>query len=386
MHMESQSHLGTMIVAAAIAQGEVSASSGRDLLSAVIAGYEVGGRVGRAIVGEHFNESGHRPSGSFGPIASAAAVSRLLGLSEDQTSNALGMAASLGAGTNEFAAAGTMDLYFQNAFAARNGLVAAYLGRNNIQVAPQAIEGRAGMGRMLSGAAIDAQRIVARLNEDWEILNVYHKPAPACAYLQSAIQATQRLVKRRAVTAGEIERVTVHTFTLGKLCPGTDNPGPFRRIMDAQMSNQFVIAAVLLHGRVALEHIRDFQSPAIEQLAARIVVEIDERAVRSFPERKAGGIEVLFKNGERDREWVDDLAYPTPQFVDDKFDEYARAVLDRSSADRFRESVHSLEAVEDIRLLGTLLKTSKPRDAHRAGTRQSQDHAGGEKIGHGIAG
>lgn len=356
MHMESQSHFGTMVISAALAQAEALGSSGRDLLAAVIAGYEIGGRVGKCVVGDHFNQGGYRPSGTFGALASAAAVGKLLRLSADEMANALGMAANLGVGLNEWANAGTMDIYFQNAFAARNGLVAAHLAREGVRTAPEMIEGLAGFANAFAGGPVDVERVLADLGRGWEIFNVYHKPAPACAYLQSTIQATQRFVRRVKPSPDDVETVTVRTFPLGKTCPGVDNPGPFEEIIQAQMSNQFVVAAVLLDGELTLDHLLDCRAERIARLAPRIQVTIDDQATRVFPKQKAGGVRVTLKGGRVEEEWVQDLAYPTDEDVKRKFHTYARRVFADARTDRLYEVILGLESMKNAMALGALLR------------------------------
>lgn len=356
MHMHSQSHFGTMVVPAVLAQSEAMRASGRDLLTALITGYEIGGRIGKAIVGDHFNQGGYRPSGTFGALATAAAVGKLLALSSDEMTNALGMAANLGVGLNEWANAGTMELYFQNAFAARNGFVAAHLAREGVRTAPEMIEGPAGFANAFAGGPVDVERVLADLGREWEMFNVYHKPAPACAYLQSVIQAAQRLVRRTRMAADDIVSVTIRTFPLGKQCPGVDNPGPFEEIIQAQMSNQFVVAAVLLDGELTLDHLLDCGSKAIARLAPRIHVVVDEQATRVFPGKKAGGLRVTLEGGRVEEEWVEDLAYPTDDDVTRKFHTYARRVFAGARADRLYEAILGLESIEDATALGALLR------------------------------
>jgi len=357
MHMESQSHFGTMVIPAALAQVEATGGSGRDLLTAILAGYEVGGRIGKCVVGDHFNRSGYRPSGTFGALASAAATGKLLGLSADAMANALGMAANLGLGLNEWANAGTTEFYFQNAFAARNGLVAAHLAGKGLRTAPEAIEGPAGFGSAFAGGPVDVDRVLADLGRHWEIFNVYHKPAPACAYLQSVIQAAQRLRRRTSLPPDEIETVTVRTFPLGKTCPGVDNPGPFEEIIQAQMSTQFVVAAVLRDGELTLDHLRACSTDEpIARLARRVQVVVDDEATRVFPGRKAGGVRVTLKGGRVEEEWLEDLAYPTKDDVERKFHAYARRVFDGARADRLFEVILDLDSVGDAATLGRLLR------------------------------
>src|SRR5690606_20354762 len=110
----------------------------------VICGYEVGGRIGRAILDVNVAKT-FRPTGITGPIAAAAAAAKLLGLAAARTANAVGIAADTVAGYNEWAATGGSEMFFHMGFAARNALVAAELGARGAFVSPTALDGPAGL-------------------------------------------------------------------------------------------------------------------------------------------------------------------------------------------------------------------------------------------------
>jgi 2-methylcitrate dehydratase PrpD len=170
------------------------------------------------------------------------------------------------------------------------------------------------------------------------------------------IQAAQRLRRRTSLPPDEIETVTVRTFPLGKTCPGVDNPGPFEEIIQAQMSNQFVVAAVLLDGELTLDHLLACSAEPIARLARRVQVVVDDEATRVFPGRKAGGVRVTLKGGRVEEEWLEDLAYPTQDDVERKFHAYARRVFDGAHADRLFEAILGLDLVSDAATLGRLLR------------------------------
>lgn len=101
MHAASISHLGVAVLPAALALSQQVRISGRDFLSAVVVGYEVGARVGRALMDARIARI-HRPTGISGPLAAAAAGSRILGLNVTQTTHALALAANTVGGFNEW--------------------------------------------------------------------------------------------------------------------------------------------------------------------------------------------------------------------------------------------------------------------------------------------
>jgi 2-methylcitrate dehydratase PrpD len=139
MHLDA-GHPGSMIIPVALAMGEETGCSGKEFMAAVAVGYEVMARVGRSMSSLEFFKK-FRTSSFFGPYGTCAAAAKLMKLTDEQTVNALGMAASLSSGLLQFTVEGTGDFSFQNGFAARNGIAAAMLGKAGIQTAKSVLGG-----------------------------------------------------------------------------------------------------------------------------------------------------------------------------------------------------------------------------------------------------
>ena len=92
MHAKTSSHFGSMIIPAALAIGEHLRSSGKDVIMAIVAGYETAIRIGSAMVTPKFMRSGFRPSGTFGAFGSAMAAGTLFQSSVEEKVYALGLA------------------------------------------------------------------------------------------------------------------------------------------------------------------------------------------------------------------------------------------------------------------------------------------------------
>jgi len=100
MHPGSISHLGIVVIPALLAVAETGAVTGRDFVAAMVAGYEVGGQVGRALMDRGIAAI-HRPTGITGSIAAAAACARLMGVPVDGIANAVALAANSTSGFNQ---------------------------------------------------------------------------------------------------------------------------------------------------------------------------------------------------------------------------------------------------------------------------------------------
>jgi len=132
----------------------------------MVAGYEVNGRVGRAIIPTH-RERGFHPTGTCGTFGATAAAARLLGFDADKTANALGIAGSQAAGLYECHHDGTSTMIFHAGRAAQNGVEAALLVRAGMTGPATVLEGTKGFFRATSNAA-DPDAAM-RMNEEFGV-------------------------------------------------------------------------------------------------------------------------------------------------------------------------------------------------------------------------
>ena len=138
----------------------------------------------------------------------AAAGARLLRLGEDETVNALALAANTAGGLNEWPRSGGGEMFFHPGFAARNAVTAVLLARAGAEASESALDGRAGLFAAFGGA----RRAALDLGGDWEILAAYHKPAPACNYAQTRRRRRSRCAAWKRIAARDIESVVVKSF------------------------------------------------------------------------------------------------------------------------------------------------------------------------------
>ena len=170
------SHPGVMIVPAALATAETLGSSGRDLLTALVAGYEVETAITADFI-PRSNEQGFRSSPIYGPFGAAIAVGKLLGLDEDQLTHAIGFAATFAAGTFE-GGDGTDVMVLQVSQAPRSGLLAAQLAAQGARAADTSLEGTIGFYDSFIGSNEGLEHLADHLGERWEILEVTLKRYP----------------------------------------------------------------------------------------------------------------------------------------------------------------------------------------------------------------
>ena len=247
MHTGSVSHLGIVVLPPLVALAQQRRMIGRDFAAAAVVGYEVGGRIGRALVTPEFART-FRPTGFTGPLASAAACSCALGLNESQTASALSLAANMVGGQNQWPETGADEMFFEAGLAARNGLDGRSTRRAGAYGSEKALDGEAGL--FTAYRPDHAAPDVRLFDGEPEILSVFFKPAPVCNFAQTPCLAAVALANKERFDPEAIVSVAVSVSRAAKAYPGCDHTGPFARVLQAKMSIQFAVASALLRGAV----------------------------------------------------------------------------------------------------------------------------------------
>ena len=201
MHTTNQSdsyrmliHPGPCVIPAGLAAAELSGASGRELLTALVAGYEVESRIAGDFI-PSTQARGFRSSPVYGTLGAAITTGKLIGLTEDQVVTSLALAATFTGGTTEGARAGGNEMMFHEPNATRNGVMAALLARENVRGSETALEGDAGFynaftgnnqGRLSYVFSGPPETSVATVAEDlgqrWEIMHVTPKIYQTAGY------------------------------------------------------------------------------------------------------------------------------------------------------------------------------------------------------------
>ena len=357
MHVGSVSHLGTVLVPTLLALAETTKVDGKAFLTAIVAGYEVGGKVGRMILVVEVAKI-FRPTGTVGPIAGAAAGARLLDLSAEQTTAALALAANTAAGYNEWAGTGGSEMFFHNGLAARSAVTAVELAAAGAYASPTALDGDAGI---LAAFRQPRPPQVPELFADRpEILAVFFKPVPACNFAQTPAQVAHLLTQRHRVRADDIESVTVRVTRAAALYPGCDVSGPFTHILQAKMSIQYNVAAALAHGNFAEQNYVPQQNAAVQALAKRVRVEIDAGFTAAFPGKQGAAVVVRTRGGQSFEHSAPNLVPTGADEVHERFFAAAAAQLGEPQARELDGAIGTLETRGDAGELARLTRKRAP--------------------------
>ncbi len=196
------------VVPAAFAVGEMVGASGRDVLTAIVAGYEVCCRLGNALDPTSHYARGFHPTATAGTYGAAAAAAKLFGLSKEQIIAAFGVSGSQAAGSLQFLVNGAWNKRYQVGAAAMNGVIAATLARNDFIGATESVEGKHGL---LVGYSDNAHpdKAVAGLGKIYETMKIGVKPYPSCRYTHAALDALIAMRREHNLTPDQIKRVEI---------------------------------------------------------------------------------------------------------------------------------------------------------------------------------
>ena len=257
-------HAGPLVIPPALAIGEARRRSGREVITAVVAAYNVlGALAGTAWTWERCART---PSHVYGAFGAAAVSARLMGLDADQTRRALAYAGNYGA----------MITYgfhnHQYGVLARNGMTAAELGRARAPYREDALEGPNGFFEaQVGGVRADLDDDLAGIGDRWEVTTAVLKPYPCTAINVAPITLLEQLLRREGLPPEEVAQVTVRRSRESFRVPGINDPDPLTTEFGLVSSLRFNLAAVLLEGSVTPRSHRD---PGLAEGAARLAGKI----------------------------------------------------------------------------------------------------------------
>ena len=289
VHNGSVFHPATVIFPAVVAVAQAEGKSGRDVLVATVAGYEVGIRVGEFLGRSHYKI--FHTTGTAGTIASAVAVAKLLGLDADATQHAMGSAGTQAAGLWEFLRDGADSKQLHTAKAAADGLLAAYLAREGVTGRERILEGSQGMAAGMSTDADPSRsspRAWARGGRHQRLHTSGMRRAGTRIRRPTHCSRSWRASR---LTHDQIAGVTarVHRGAIDVLGQVT-NP---QNIHQAKFSMGTVLGLIAVHGDARLDEFEQhaFGDPRVAAFRERVQMVLDaevDYAVSAPVDRKSG--------------------------------------------------------------------------------------------------
>lgn len=343
-------HPAAHVVFAALAQAGAAERPvpGRELLAAVVAGYEIASRFGRATRRrEDLHTHGH-----WGATGAGAAAARLRGLPAEQVAAAADAAAGLVYATPwSVVLAGGFVRNLWAAGANVSGLVGARLAAAGLA----GVEGTAGrtLGQVIGG--LDVAPLADGLGQRWDLTGGYMKHHSSCSYTHPAADAVLTLRQRYGFGSDDVERIVVETHRLSMPLAGLATGSR----LSAMFSLPYVVAVAVHHGVVGPAEFSDSRrgDPRLRAIAERVEVVHDPVLDARLPAERAARVTAVLRDGRRVAEQV-----PNPvgdvshhPFNGDQVHAKLVALLGERDAGRVARVVEALPATADVRaLLGEL--------------------------------
>ena len=293
VHNGSVFHPAAVVFPSVLAVAQAIGASGRDLLTASVAGYEVGIRVGEFLGRSHYKI--FHTTATAGTLAAAAAVGRLLGLDAAQMLHAFGSAGTQAAGLWEFLRDAADSKQLHTAKAAADGLMAAYLARDGFTGAQRILEGAQGMAAGMSRDA-DPSKLTDRLSQRWALAETSFKFHASCRHTHPAADALQQVMRTHGLAADDIERVTahVHQGAIDVLGPVVDP----QTVHQSKFSMGTVLGLIAVFDRAALaEFDAHYRDPRVVAVRRKVHMQLDAEVDSAYPQRWIGKVDVLTADG-----------------------------------------------------------------------------------------
>ena len=346
-------HPSAVTFPATLTVAESIRSSGRELLVAQMAGYEIMGKLHSCTT----ERGGWHPTCVFGTFGATAAVGKLLNLDPLKLRMAFGIAASEASGLR--VNIGTMTKPFHGGHGARNGVVAAMLAADGFSANPNVFD---------SGFFEAFYRV--RPSNDWQLTmflgNPYHlinpgvgiKMYPSDGYLPLTFESTLEVAKQHNINAADVASITISVARRDNFDRPVVHTG-----LEAKFSHQYLAALAILDGKVVIESFDDRRVLAedVQDLIKKISIQIDPSLPKN-PDLRRHPVTIRLRDG-REITGVQPLArghwrYPLQrsEWVG-KFRDNALRVLTEQNVEKIIELIDHLDDLDDVCVLTAALRT-----------------------------
>jgi 2-methylcitrate dehydratase PrpD len=291
------------VVPAALAVAEkVGKISGKDFITAVCLGVDLGIRLGLATNPKPV----HARAIALGPFAAAAGCGKILGLDKSGMHNALGIAFCRSTVAGNSTVAPSLTKRLGVGFASQSGVVAAMLASVGYPAAGEVLQGAAGFFQTFYQQEGDYAQLLDQLGSRFEIVLVGPKPFPSCRYTHCAVTGVLDLMRKHAIKARDIQEVRVHIGERDMRSVGgwTDDEKKKKHrpegVVDAQFSIPYTVAATLVSGGLSLEEFTDakLRSEEILDLAARVKTILTPEFDHGPMDVKPQVVEIVMRDGK----------------------------------------------------------------------------------------
>lgn len=311
-HRAGMGHPGVIIIPSVLALGELLASSGEEIIAAMVAAYDVYIEIGSAINPSSYTQKGFDTTGVAGVVAVAAAAAKLNKFNAEDTKNAMAIAALHAGGFIEYLSDGSAGKILcpgwttATAFRAIEVVKCGFTGPDSV------LEGKKGLFQCFSDK-YDISSFGAGLGKKYHVMTTYFKVHSCLRRLHQAIDAMLLLREKYSLTTSTVKAITV-------------NAGPFvveankirpQTLVGAQGSLPFTLAIALKHGSISKDTLEDgMNDEIIRQIEDKVTIVLSRKVIlhQELNPSDWGAVELLVEttDGMKASEWMP-LAFGEPE-------------------------------------------------------------------------
>jgi 2-methylcitrate dehydratase PrpD len=364
---EASLHPAVAIFPAALIAVQASKGTAADFLVGAIIGYEVNIRLGKALGAINHYDRGFHPTGTCGCFGATATAAKILGLSEEETVNAFGIAGSMTSASMEFLATGAWTKRMHPGWAAHSGYLAAMLAKKGFTGPATIFEGKFGFLRSYSDDP-NIALVTDKLGEDYEVMHTSIKPHSCCRYKQAPIDGILQIMRNNNLSSDDIALIKIGMLKASlnivvvpeelKYRPKSD--------VDAQFSMPFGAAVAALRGKASLaEYTQEYvDSPEVIEFMQKVKCIHDPELDKTFPRQWRANVVIETKDG---RQLKTEIDYPkgdpeNPLTWDELIAKFCSLTAPIYTTDRQQEIVNAVRSLGPDDTLTTLLQLVSDRN------------------------
>lgn len=344
-------HAGIQVIPAVFAVADEQKISGRDLLTALVVGYEIAIRIGIAC---KLRMSMH-PHGSWGTVGAAVAVGKLMGYTESEMKEIISVSASMTTATNRqtMLEGGTVRNVYSG-LSSHNGLLAHYMIKSGFTGESDGL--KTVFGSVVS-ESFSPEVMVEELGNRYEIGRNYFKRYACCRYNHSALDATNAILEKipnGRIDLDDIAGIDIETYSLAaQLC--SQEP---RNTLAAKFSIPFAIATRIVYGHAGVSSFTPhaLNDKAVRALTKKVMVSEDPDLTAMMPDRRPSRVRITLHNGEilQEEAFINKGDTEDPynkEELQEKYYELLDPVWGRDLAEELYSQVMALEECADFNLI-----------------------------------
>lgn len=366
-HNESNAHPSPATYPVSFALAENLKKSGKEFLEAVAIGNEVVCRMGTAYLGDMYYQGFH-PTSTCGTMGAAIAAAKLMGLDEEQTVYAQGIAGSMVAGLMAWNSEGSFTKRLQAGHPAMNSIIAARMAKKGFNGPSDIFEGKDGLLHAYSYLDhYDSKYLTEELGKEWIFATSSIKVYPCCRYSGGHLDACLDIVAKYHPDAEQIEKIEIRSSKYTMRLLAEERKWHPTNIVDLQFSMPFQAAIAFKNGQVTVDEfdVKYIDDELIKRLIANTTVVEDPVFEERYPEHYSSAVKITMKDGttyesvinDPKGDWRNPVTY---EDVENKFRKLANRIYkDESRTEEIIAFVKDLENQTDMSELMKLVNAAE---------------------------